>query len=88
MKTHKIFIRFGLISKRLNQKGCAAIQCRITYNKNRKDFATGLFINPDHWDPKKDHNKRMKVLFLVAVIIICVLNLLKLYSLPFNFATI
>ena len=53
MKTHKIFIRFGLISKRLNQKGCAAIQCRITYNKNRKDFATGLFINPDHWDPKK-----------------------------------
>ena len=46
MKTHKIFIRFGLISKRLNQKGCVAIQCRITYNKNRKYFATGLFVDP------------------------------------------
>jgi len=53
MKTHKIFIRFSLISKRLNQKGFAAIQCRITYNKHRKDFATGLFVNPDHWDSKK-----------------------------------
>ena len=53
MKTHKIFIRFSLIANRLNQKGFAAIQCRITYNRNRKYFATGLFINPDHWDPKK-----------------------------------
>ena len=53
MKTHKLFIRFSLIKNRLNQKGCAAIQCRITYNRNRKDFATGLFVNPDYWDTKK-----------------------------------
>jgi len=48
MKTHKLFIRFSLIANRLNQTGFAAIQCGITYNKNRKDFVTGLFINPDH----------------------------------------
>ena len=29
------------------------IRGRLTYNRKRKDFSTGLFINPDHWDPKK-----------------------------------
>ncbi|MEN8125695.1 MAG: Arm DNA-binding domain-containing protein [Bacteroidota bacterium] len=53
MATLKLFIRFNLISKRLNQKGLAAIQCRITYNKQRKDFSTGLFVIPEHWNSKK-----------------------------------
>ena len=53
MKTHKIFIRFSLISNRLNQKGLTPIRCRITYLKKRVDFSTGLFVNQDHWDPKK-----------------------------------
>ena len=29
------------------------LRCRLTYNKNRKDFSTGITVNPDHWDPKK-----------------------------------
>jgi len=53
MTTLKLYIRFSLISKRLNKLGLAAIQCRITYNKRRKDFATGLFVNPDYWNTKK-----------------------------------
>ena len=31
----------------------SVIICRITYNKKRKQFSTGLFINPDYWNSKK-----------------------------------
>ena len=27
--------------------------CRVTYEKSRKQFSTGLFINPDYWDKEK-----------------------------------
>ncbi len=40
-------------SRRLNKSGLAPIRCRLTYNKQRKDFSTGLRVNPDRWDPKK-----------------------------------
>ena len=53
MKTSTLFIRFNTITKRINKKGLIAIQCRITFNKKRKDFATGLFVNPKDWDNKK-----------------------------------
>ncbi len=29
------------------------IKCRITLNKKRKEFSTGLFINPEEWNSKK-----------------------------------
>ena len=53
MSTTKLYIRFSLIISRLNKKGLTAVQCRITYNKHRKDFATGLFVNPNYWNSKK-----------------------------------
>ena len=53
MKTSTLYIRFNTINKRLNKKGLIAIQCRITFNKKRKDFATGLFVDPKDWDSKK-----------------------------------
>lgn len=31
----------------------AVILCRLSYNKKRKQFSTGLFINPDYWNSKK-----------------------------------
>ena len=34
----------------INKIGKCVIRCRITYNKQRKEFSTGLFINPDHWN--------------------------------------
>lgn len=37
---------------RINTKGEAPIRCRITFNRTRKVFSTGLFINPDAWDNK------------------------------------
>lgn len=33
--------------------GKCPIRCRITYHKNRKIFSTGLFLNPDYWNSKK-----------------------------------
>ena len=30
----------------------SVILCRITHNKRRKQFSTGLFINPDYWNSK------------------------------------
>ena len=53
MTTSKLHIRFILKLNNLNLKGFSPLRCRITYNKNRKDFSTGISINPDYWDPKK-----------------------------------
>ena len=53
MNTQKLSIRFSIVKGRLNQKKLAPIRCRITFMKKRTAFSTGLFINPDHWDPKE-----------------------------------
>jgi len=53
MTTFKLHIRFNLVTTRTNSKGFSSVRCRLTYNKNRKDFSTGITVNPDHWDPKK-----------------------------------
>ena len=50
MNNNKINILFILSSSRINKVGKSAIKCRITYNKNRKEFSTGLFIKPEYWD--------------------------------------
>ncbi|MEG0407673.1 MAG: site-specific integrase, partial [Bacilli bacterium] len=36
-----------------NEKGVCAIECRITLDKQRKPFSTGIFINPDYWNASK-----------------------------------
>jgi len=53
MNTLKLSIRFSIVNGRLNQKKLAPVKCRITYNKIRKMFSTGITVNPDHWNPKK-----------------------------------
>ena len=53
MTNHKLNITFLLIKSRLNKLGRCSILCRITYNKNRKEFSTGLFIIPSFWDRKR-----------------------------------
>jgi len=37
----------------MNKTGKCPIRCRITFNKSRKEFSTGLFVNPKHWNSKK-----------------------------------
>ena len=49
----KLNIRLFPARNKTNVSGKSPIRCRITYNKQRKEFSTGLFINPDHWNSKK-----------------------------------
>lgn len=52
MSIYKITILYVISKSRINKKGMVPIICRITYLGNRKQFATGQFINPNHWYSK------------------------------------
>jgi len=49
----KLNILFILSKTKLNKNGKCPIKCRITYNKKRHHFATGLYMNPSNWNSKK-----------------------------------
>ncbi len=53
MNDYKLSILFLLQKVRINKQGKCPIRCRITYQKTRKIFSTGLFLNPDYWDSGK-----------------------------------
>lgn len=53
MNTHKLRILYVLEKNKIRHGGKAPIYCRLTFLKKRKQFATGLFINPDHWSSKR-----------------------------------
>lgn len=53
MKTNKLSILFLPQKARINKKGICPVRCRITYSENKTEFATGLFINPIHWNSKQ-----------------------------------
>ncbi len=52
MKNEVISVLFYLNKAKTNQKGVCPIYCRITYLKKRKEFSTGQFVNPKHWNSK------------------------------------
>jgi integrase/recombinase XerD len=52
MNQEKITILFVINTAKTNQKGLCPIICRITLNKVRKPFASGLFVNPNYWESK------------------------------------
>ena len=52
MSMYKITILCVISKSRINKKGMVPIICRITYLGKRKQFATGQFINPNHWFSK------------------------------------
>ena len=49
MNPEKITILFVININKTNQKGLCPVSCRITLNTTRKQFSTGLFINPNYW---------------------------------------
>lgn len=49
----KIRIRFISDKSKINKKCECPIKCRITFNKIRREFSTGLFINPKYWNSKQ-----------------------------------
>ena len=42
-------ILFVISSTKTNQKGLCPLNCRITLDHKRKQFSTGLFVNPNRW---------------------------------------
>jgi integrase/recombinase XerD len=52
MHQEKITILFVISANKTNQKGLCPLNCRITLNKERKQFTTGLFVNPNCWENK------------------------------------
>ncbi len=42
-----------LYKAKTNSKGICPIRCRITFRKQRKEFSTGIFINPSNWNSKQ-----------------------------------
>lgn len=51
-KIMKMKILFLLYKSKINKTTKCPIRCRITYNETRKEFSTGLFINPKSWNSK------------------------------------
>ncbi|MCF8322079.1 MAG: site-specific integrase, partial [Flavobacterium sp.] len=52
MHQEKITILFVISANKTNQKGLCPLNCRITFNKERKQFTTGFFVNPNYWENK------------------------------------
>ncbi len=48
----KLSIRLFPAGNRINISGKCPVRCRITYNKQRKEFSTGLFIYPKYWNSR------------------------------------
>ena len=49
----KLNILYTINKCKINSKGLCAITCRLTYLKTRKQFSTGIFINPKNWNSKQ-----------------------------------
>lgn len=50
-------ILFLLAKNRPNKRGKCILKCRITYRKERREFSTGQFINPNNWLSKQQSIK-------------------------------
>lgn len=53
----KLTILFLLKRNKINVRGLCPIECRITLNKQRKSFLTGLFVKPNDWNSKDQKAK-------------------------------
>jgi integrase/recombinase XerD len=53
MNSNKINILFVISSSRIRKDTRASLTCRITYDKIRKTFSTGLFVRPNNWNSKQ-----------------------------------
>ncbi|MBN4058013.1 recombinase [Olleya sp. AH-315-K02] len=46
-------VLFTIAQYRTNNKNKSTLKCRISYNNQRKEFSTGLSINPKNWLSKQ-----------------------------------
>lgn len=68
MHQEKTTILFVISPTKINQKGLCPLNCRITLNKERKQFTTGLFVNPVFWDNKLQKVKTQDYKYINAQI--------------------
>lgn len=52
MNQKKVTILFVISGLKTNSKGLSPLYCRLTLDKKRKQFSTGLFVNPSYWENK------------------------------------
>lgn len=50
MKSSTLWILYVIQKSKINKSGKCPIRCRITVDRNIKEFSTGLFIKPENWD--------------------------------------
>ncbi|WP_034893703.1 site-specific integrase [Gillisia sp. Hel_I_29] len=50
-------ILFLIQRSKINKKGLVPIMCRLTYNRQRKEFSTRLMVRPEDWN---GHEKRLR----------------------------
>lgn len=53
MQSNSFKVLFYLRKAKTNSRGLAPLMCRITLNKQRKEFSTGYFIAESDWDSSK-----------------------------------
>ena len=53
MNSNKINILFVISSSRTRKDNRATLFCRLTYGKVRKQFTTGIYVNPKHWNSRQ-----------------------------------
>jgi integrase len=70
MHQEKTTILFVISPTKINQKGLCPLNCRITLNRERKQFTTGLFVNPLNWENKlqKVNSRDSNYIFINAQI--------------------
>ena len=64
MKIQKLNILYVIAKNKIRKDGRAPLFCRLTYLEKRKQFSTGLFVNPNYWNsmhqnvapPNEQHN--------------------------------
>ncbi|MDW5289458.1 site-specific integrase [Formosa sp. PL04] len=52
MQQQTMKVLFVIKKDKTNSKGICPIKCRVTYLKKRREFSTGQFVNPEHWNSK------------------------------------
>lgn len=53
MNYSKLSILFVAYLAKTNRKGLCPLKCRLTYKKKRKEFASGLMVDPKQWNSSK-----------------------------------
>ena len=53
MKNQNLSILFVIKLNKQNKKGLCPLNFRITYLKKRKEISSGIFVNPQKWDSKR-----------------------------------